>query len=142
MELEDYDLFLKIDDDDIYFSNYVRTTVSDFELHRWDYSGAASVGYLNGYRWRPATRLLSLGLGEEDRQLEIPEVMPPTTALSRTAINAILGLKDTSGIVDLEWRRHLALTPGIRMAARGESNFIYNVHGGNVSTGSCLESDA
>ncbi len=142
VSLFDYDLFLKIDDDDIYLRDYVRTVMYDFELRQWDYSGTVSNGYLNGYRWRPGTRLSSLGLGEEDHRLGIPDVMPPTTAFSRKAVCALHKLKSSGGVVDLQWRRHLARTPGIRMAARSDTNFIYNVHGGNISTGSCLESDA
>lgn len=36
-----YDLFSKIDDDDVYRADYVAGVVADFEEHRWDYSCAA-----------------------------------------------------------------------------------------------------
>ena len=77
--IEHYDLFLKIDDDDIYFSNYVADVVNDFELRAWDYSGSASDGHLNGHRLIDNS-FQSLGLADEDLELGIPEIMPPTLA--------------------------------------------------------------
>ncbi len=135
--IEDYDLFLKIDDDDIYFRNYVADVVSDFELRRWDYSGSSSEVHLNGHRV-VADCLQCLGLADEDRELGIPEIMPPTLALSRKAIRAMLEVHDSGGWEDVLWRRHLAKIAGMKMSVRPVSNFIYNIHGRNASTGSWL----
>jgi hypothetical protein len=134
-QLEDYDLFLKVDDDDIYLKDYVLGVVTDFEKNRWDYSGSCSRGHLNGYRWKPDAIMRGLGLAEQDFALGIPDVMPPTTAFSRRAIGAVLTLKD-NGSSDAQWRRHLARVPGLIMRVRDDRNFIYNVHGGNISTAS------
>lgn len=137
----DYDLFLKIDDDDIYLRQYVREVVDDFEVEHWDYSGAISSGVLNGYRWKPGVILTDLGLTAKDKAYEIPAVMPPTTAFSRKAIEAVFNLVDDGTPDDRQWRRYLAKTTGIKMMARRDRNFIYNVHGTNVTTSSWLESD-
>jgi len=131
--LQQYDLFLKVDDDDIYFSNYVEEVVKDFQERGWDYSGSSSDGYLNGARLVPQ-QLKSLGLTDEDHQLGIPEIMPPTIALSRKAALAILEVEDTGVSDDFLWRRHLGKIPGMKMCIRPQSNFIYNIHGGNIST--------
>jgi hypothetical protein len=128
-----YDLFLKIDDDDIYFRNYVEDVVRDFQERRWDYSGSPSDGYLNGARLI-AHQLKSLGLTEEDHQLGIPEIMPPTIALSRKAALAVLEVADDRVSDDFLWRRHLGRISGMKMSVRPQSNFIYNIHGANVST--------
>jgi len=136
--LQQYDLLLKIDDDDIYFSNYVEEVVRDFQERAWDYSGSSSDGHLNGARLVPQ-QLKSLGLTEEDHELGIPEVMPPTIALSRRAALAILEVKDTGAPDDFLWRRHLGKIPGMKMCVRPQSNYIYNIHGGNVSTRSFFE---
>ena len=141
VSIDQYDLFLKIDDDDIYFCEYVRGVVGDFQTRHWDYSGTMSNGYLNGFRWRPRSRLIGLGLDEQDVQLGIPEIMPPTAAFSRKAIEALLQMDDDGSIEDLQWRRHLARTQGMRMAARSDTNFVYNIHGGNLSMSDWLETD-
>ena len=133
--LDDYDLFLKIDDDDIYFSNYVAEVVKDFVALRWDYSGSHAEGYLKGPHLI-AQELSGLGLSEEDLKLAIPEMMPPTIALSRKAVRAIFDVDDTGEWEDFLWRQHLAKVSGIKMAVRRKSNFVYNIHGGNVSTAS------
>lgn len=137
--IDDYDLFLKVDDDDIYLKDYVLGVVRDFAKHRWDYSGAASRGHLNGCRWRPNTILTGLGLADDDTNIGIPDFMPPTIALSRRAISALRTLEDCGIFEDIQWRRHLSQVPGFVMAFRKDRNFIYNIHGDNASTGAHLE---
>jgi hypothetical protein len=66
--------------------------------------------------------------------------MPSSLALSRRGIEAIRNLHDTGEFEDGQWRRHLAKTPGIKMSVREDSGFIYNIHGGNLSTASLHES--
>ena len=34
--IEDFDLFLKIDDDDIYLKDYVKFIVQDYQKYLWD----------------------------------------------------------------------------------------------------------
>jgi hypothetical protein len=138
--LDRYDVFLKIDDDDIYLHDYVMNVVRDYESFKWDYSGSRSDGHLNGHRWRRNVVIASLGLSDEEHELGIPDVMPSSLALSRRGIQTTLNLHDTGEWEDVQWRRHLARTPGIKMSAREDSGFIYNIHGDNVSTGSWHES--
>jgi len=137
--LDRYDLFLKIDDDDIYLHDYVLNVVNDYESRRWDYSGSSSNGHLNGHRWRHNVVLASLGLSDEEHQLGIPDVMPSSLALSRRAVGRIFNLDDNGDWEDVQWRVHLARTPGIKMSVRKDSGFIYNIHGDNVSTGHFIE---
>ena len=139
IDIDDYDLFLKIDDDDIYFQSYVEDVVDDFAVNRWDYSGTCSQGLLNGHRWYPKKNQRDLGLAQEDIDLGIPRIMPPSAAFSRKAIRAILDAPGTDVIEDIHWRRILARTPGLIMAVRNDRNFVYNIHGGNMSTGSWLQ---
>jgi len=83
--------------------------------------------------------IASLGLSDEERQLGTPDIMPSSLALSRRAVERIFNLGDTGNWEDAQWRMPLARTPGIKMSVRDDSDFIYNIHGGNVSTGSWLE---
>ena len=132
VNIENYDLFLKIDDDDFYLRDYVIEVVRDFEARNWDSSGAMSNGCLVGSKWRPNV-MTSLGLGKEDTDLNIPAFMPATAAFSKKGICALLNLEDTGIFEDIQWRRHLAKIPEIRILARTHKNYIYNIHGQNFS---------
>jgi hypothetical protein len=146
IDIGNYDLFLKIDDD-FYLRHYVEEIVSDFEARRWDYSGTASRGLLNGRRWRQQHVQSDLGLAEIDLKLGVILYMPPTLALSRKAIAAIiaasteyLGSRARADYgPDIYWRRLLAQRSDLVGAVRTDRNFVYNIHGGNVSTGTWLE---
>jgi hypothetical protein len=136
--IDDYDLFLKVDDDDIYLTPYVETVVADFVANGWDYSGSHARSVLNGKLFLRNTTWKDLGMGPEDVALNVPHVMPPTVALSRRAVRAILAMEDSGTYEDIQWRRALASNPEFVLAVRDDSNFIYHVHGANVSTASFL----
>ncbi len=139
IDIEDYDVFLKIDDDDIYLHSYVKDVVDHFAAHRWDYSGSHSHGLLNGHRWLPQKIQRDLGLAQEDIDLRIPSIMPSSAAFSRKAIRAIFEAPGSDLIDDIYWRRVLARTPDLVMTVRNDRNFVYNIHGANLSTSSWLE---
>jgi hypothetical protein len=140
IEIGDYDLFLKIDDDDLYLRRYVEDIVSDFEARRWDYSGTASCGVLNGRRWRSQRVLSDLGLDAKlDLELGVISVMPPTLAFSRNAIAVIIAAPESREMEDVYWRRLLARRHDLVGVVRTDRNFVYNIHGGNLSSGTWLE---
>jgi hypothetical protein len=140
IDIGDYDLFLKIDDDDLYLRRYVEEIVSDFEARRWDYSGTATRGLLNGRRWREQHIQSDLGLAEIDLELGVIPFMPPTFALSRKAVAVIIAASpEHRQIEDVYWRRLLARRRDLVGAVRTDRNFVYNIHGGNLSTGTWLE---
>lgn len=64
---------------------------------------SASEGHLNGHRL-DANSLQCLGLDDEDRELGITEIMPPTLALSRTALRAVLDVQDNGNREGVLWR--------------------------------------
>jgi hypothetical protein len=136
--LDDYDLFLKVDDDDIYLRSYVAEVVADFVANRWDFSGTHSHGLLNGRRWLPEYRQEDLGVEFEDLELQVPCIMPPTIALSRRALDVALASEDQGLFDDIQWRRAIARRRELVMAHRSDRNFVYNIHGENASTGSWL----
>ncbi len=135
-QIDHYDLFLKVDDDDVYLQDYVLGVVRDFERHSWDYCGGPSRGHLNGFRWKPNGVLTGLGLAEGEKKLGIPDIMPPTLALSQRALRSLTLIKDNGKFEDSQWRRHLVQVPGMIMTSRDEQHFIYHIHGENISTGS------
>ena len=139
VNIEDYDLFIQVDDDDIYFAEYVQAVVDDFVENNWDYSGSRSLGILMGANYDKETEIPSLGLNAKEEALGIPEIMPPTLAMSRKVVRALGDIVDNDIYHDPQWRRHLAQISGIKMAIRGEAQFVYNVHGENASTSMWLQ---
>lgn len=138
VDLVDYDLFLRVDDDDIYLSEYVAGVVADFVANRWDYSGTHSHGVLNGHRWHSDQMLSDLGPDGPHEGAPVPGIMPGTAAFSRRAIDAVLGAPDNGTNGDQQWRVSIAKTELV-MRLRHDENFIYNIHSGNMSTGSWLK---
>lgn len=138
-----YDLFCKVDDDDVYRTNYIEGVVRDFLRYRWDCSGTWSNGVIKGKRWLPQERWSSLGISAFDRQLGVIDVMPPTFAFSRRGIECILGLVDDAESIELDWQpgdhedvlwRRAIARAGLERHVREESDFSYHIHGRNVST--------
>ncbi len=137
--LEDYDLFLKIDDDDVYRRTYVENIVEDFEKNHWDLSGEHSVGTINGIYWKPHHTMENMGL-EQD---EMCCGMGSTWAFSRAAINAIVNLElNPCWFEDRLWKHHLENNPDFTLHCRGDTpqNYHYHIHGENTSSGHWLES--
>jgi hypothetical protein len=66
--------------------------------------------------------------------------MPPTLAFSRKAIAGIIAASpEYQRFEDVYWRRLLAQRRDLVGVVRTDRNFIYNIHGGNLSTGTWLE---
>jgi hypothetical protein len=144
---ERYDLFCKIDDDDIYRLNYIEEVVADFGRDRWDYSGTHSDGRINGSRWLSDQPMTGVGLSDIDRTLGVKEVMPPTMAFSRRGIECIRKLDTVPVPAELEWTMQgnedsvwvrTLVRLGLRQSVRAQSNFTYHIHGTNISTGDWL----
>lgn len=134
--IDDYDLFLKIDDDDIYKTGYVAEVVTDFIKNKWDFSGTFSNGLLHDNHWLPNQKHKSLGLQQEDIDLGVLEMMPPSYALSRNGIKKIQQAEiDPTDTVfeDILWRRLLTEDPQIKVQLRAKSSLIYQVHDKNFS---------
>jgi hypothetical protein len=133
-DLDDYDLFLPIDDDDFYGRRYVEHCVEDFEANRWDFSGCYSHGAVVNGNWQPDIVWKSLGLNARDQELGVPEMMPASYAFSRTALDVIMGLiDDGSNWADVQWRWALCADPSIKVGVRAQTDFVYHRHGANAS---------
>jgi hypothetical protein len=134
IDLDAYDLFLWVDDDDYYRRHYVEGCVADFEQNGWDFSGAHSHGAVIDGRWVGDLVWEGLGLNARDQDLGIPDTMPPTYAFSRRAIDVVSALTD-DGVnwVDAQWRWALYEDPAIRTAVRDQTDFSYHRHRANAS---------
>jgi len=131
----DYDLFLKIDDDDIYRRNYVRHVAIDHQKHGWDFSGTHAQGLIDGPKWGRMNCVSQLGMEPEDISLGVIEMMPSSYAFSRKALNVIRGIPTAiDKNEDILWRRKLTADEGIKVHRREHSGMAYHLHGKNVST--------
>lgn len=130
--VQDYDIFLKIDDDDFYFPDYVKSVVDSWFAQRWDFSGSHSDGMMKGEEWQRVRLLHSLGEGRGDEG--VIKVMPPTMAFSRAAIQKILSIPEPeTKWEDKAWRQLMAKERQLKSEVRKAAPFMYNLHGGNIS---------
>lgn len=131
---ESYDLFVKIDDDDIYRTHYIESIVESYKTHAWDFSGTVAHGVLNGSNWDLKQTIEDLRDRTEPETPERPYMMPPTFAFSKKAIELLMQIQDIQGWEDPVWFDTLTETPGIVVHKREQSHFSLHIHGQNVST--------
>ena len=132
---DDYELFLKIDDDDVYRRDYVHNVVEDYRVNGWDFSGGHAQGLIDGPKWGPLNRVSQLGMEPEDIRLGVPEMMPSSYAFSRKALDVIKAIPATiDRNEDILWRRTLTGNAHIKTHIRQHSGMAYHLHGKNVST--------
>ena len=131
---EDYDLFVKIDDDDIYRTHYIESIVESYKTNKWDFSGTVANGVLNGNKWDLTQTIEDLRDRTEPETAERPYIMPPTFAFSRKAIQLLMELDDIEGWEDPVWFDTLTRNPDITVHKREQSHFSLHIHGNNVST--------
>ena len=139
-DINDFDLFIKIDDDDIYLKDYVEKLVSDFEERQWDFSGSASAGIINGANYEPNQHSY---LNKVELESRCMHFMPGTYAFSRKAINFIIETGNNwqwnNKYEDKLWLDWLLEHPELTVNDRKPYGYIYNIHGSNFSTHHLLD---
>ncbi|WP_242221213.1 glycosyltransferase [Bacillus cereus group sp. BfR-BA-01380] len=123
-----YDIYIKIDDDDIYKKDYVKTIIEYFETHKCDVL-SSQVGYqLNNY-FLSKGNYGSLGGHFPNNNF----LMPATFAFSHKAYQVLLKIQDNNGYEDLQWRTAWS-TCGLKdHNVDNSSNIIWHIHGKNIS---------
>lgn len=123
-----YDIYIKMDDDDIYKKEYVKTIVDYFDEYGCDIV-SSPIGYqLNNY-------FMSKG---DYRSLggDFPEhhyLMPATFAFSHKAYQVLLGIKDNWNFDDLQWRAAWSTCGLEDHNVDNSRNLIWHIHGRNTS---------
>ena len=100
--------------------------------NKWDFSGSFSDGVILNEKWQEKRKLYKLG--EDIPKLDIPDMMPGTYAFSKKAISILSKLSNIEGYEDPAWRKELSNHRDISIQFRQSSNYIYNIHGKNIST--------
>lgn len=132
--LDDYDIFIKIDDDDIYKKNYVKNIVDYFEKAEVDIISSKVILQLNGNTLIKVNQH-DLGGNPEGCNFKIPA----TFAFNRKALNLILKINDNYGFEDNMWRDMWCGKCNIG-EIDNTNEFIWHIHGKNISTSDFLKS--
>lgn len=139
IDIEKYDLFFKIDDDDIYKPKYVNNSIESYCQDKWEYSGGHSNGILLGNSYKKGL-LTSLCIDPtvEEIKNKVVFYMPSTLALTKKAVRKILELKEVDYYEDITWRNVL-WNSGFKFRLRDTTqDYTYVVHGENISTAGWL----
>lgn len=132
---QDFDLFVKIDDDDIYKSNYIQTIVNYFDSNTVDIASTFISNQLNGH---------TIYRGHYDNLGNKPEHpdfhMPMTFAFNGMALDLITDITDFYHWEDMIWRDKWTEAGLIHGTVPNDENVIWYIHGKNISTFSFLKS--
>ena len=132
-DYESYDLFIKMDDDDIYKSKYVENIVKLFTDNPDVDAVSSKIGYqLNGYIIdKSENGYDNLGGNPGNSTYH----MPMTFAFNKKGFDAIkdLTINDVSGHDDLMWRIAWENNGLNHMAVLNKDEIIWNIHGDNAS---------
>lgn len=135
-DYESYDLFIKMDDDDIYKQDYAWNIMSFFTNNPdVDIVSSEITLQLNG------TDVYIVDAKDLGGNTDVDYKMPMTYAFNKKALNAIINLeeKDLIGFDDLTWRM-IWKAYGLKHAVvNNAEEIIWHIHGNNVSTSSFLK---
>ena len=130
----DFDIFVKIDDDDIYKKDYVKTIVQAFEDEDVDIVSSRQRVQLNGTKIR---HMNQHNLGANPDKYDF--AMPMTFAFNRKALALILPLHELYHYEDKIWRDVWAKNHLKHREIDNTRNTVWHIHGNNVSTSSFLK---
>lgn len=136
---ESYDLFIKMDDDDVYKKNYVRNIVNMFERNSdIDVVSTKITNQLNGITMIPSiTKYNHLGAIPKGTDYK----MPMTLGFNKKALDIVMSIPDNKVIAndDLLWRFNWT-DNNLKHAEVDNSNqIVWYIHGRNISTSSFLK---
>jgi len=132
-DFNNYDLFVKIDDDDIYKKDYIKTIVDFFNNNPTVDIVSSKIKYqLNGDILRQVS---ASNLGGNPEGCEFN--MPPTFAFNKKGLSYILEANRTYGYEDNMWRDSWCGNCNIA-EINNQENIIWHIHGKNISTSSFL----
>lgn len=134
----DYDLFFKIDDDDIYTKKYIEQSIELFNSNNCDIMSYVSNIHINN-RVLKNNKISQIGKWQKDLESDIHFGMPSTFIFNKKACDIIrnIDIKTSNSIHKFEdgawkqlWRKHK-----LRSVIIDDKNlFIYNIHKNNISS--------
>lgn len=134
---EQYDIFIKMDDDDIYKKDYVKNVVETFKNNP-DISTTSSriSTQLNGVLMFIGRNYDNLGGNPNNSNYH----MPMTFAFNRKGLDCILNIpnEEVGWNDDMLWRIHWEKEGLKHLPTDNKNNIIWNIHGNNISTSNFL----
>ena len=135
---EQYNLFIKIDDDDIYSPNYISTMLKEYKKHKIDILSCSTKHQINGANIQTGN-FASIGVWQKDTESSVKFGMPFTYVFNKRALAALLKttnqeLAKIHHFEDPGWRtkwREAGLTSYV-LGSCPEAT--YNIHGKNTSS--------
>jgi hypothetical protein len=129
----DYDLFIKIDDDEIYKQNYVQNIVDFMSANDCDICSSKVNWQLNGFN---VFKVEQNNFGGNPEGSDY--AMPPTFSFNRKALKCLLNISELVGWEDTLWRKAW-VDEGLKHKILDNTiDVIWHVHGQNISTHSML----
>lgn len=139
---KDYDVFVKVDDDDFYKKDYVKNIVKTFTKNpEVDVVSTKIIYQLNGNKLI-GNIMLHDNLGGNPGGTDY--CMPMTFAFNRRALDvleSITSIEVSHNNDDLAWRYKWADAKIVHQEVDNCEEVIWHVHGKNTSTGSFLRTD-
>ena len=135
-DYETYDLFIKVDDDDIYKKDYVKNIIQSFQKDETiDILSSKAKYQLNGYN---VYHGLYRNLGGNPEKYDF--MMPPTFAFNKKALDCIIPTNNIypDNFEDIAWRNIWAQHTLIHKEVDNTMNWIWHIHGKNISTSNFL----
>lgn len=135
----DYDVFVKMDDDDVYKKDYIKNIVETFEKNPGiDIVSSKIKSQLNGIRiFKNHFGYDNLGGNPNNSTYH----MPMTFAFNIKALNCIIDTpeKEINWNDDLMWRNIWEKNNLNHLAVDNSEEIIWHIHGKNISTSSFLK---
>lgn len=133
----DYDLFCKIDDDDIYHKNYITKSIEYFKTHKCDILSYIPQHHINNGKIKGSIE--SIGKWQPDINSPIKFGMPPTYIFNKKACNIIMNISSQQSrsihfFEDGSWREYWRKYKLISHVIDNDNVFVYNIHKDNVSS--------
>jgi len=140
----DYDLFFKIDDDDIYRKNYIEKSIEYIKNNTTDILSYISNKHINNGILK--NQIKSIGVWEQDTKSNIKFGMPSTFIFNKKACDLIknISIAESKKIHRFEdgawkqtWRKHNLVSTVVT----DQDVFIYNIHKFNTSATFLLDEE-
>mgnify|MGYP001322484822 CR=1 FL=1 len=133
-DLDQFDLFLKIDDDDLYRTDYVKHIVEDYLHYQWDFSGIPSTYLLQKDQIKFIKSCFHKDKSEATNT-QLDQAMPGTYCFSRKAIQTIIDVGQdynwTHMYEDAFWLKWICESKQLVCRLRDHQDYTYNMHGQN-----------
>lgn len=133
-----YNLYIKIDDDDIYKNKYLSTVITAYKKHKKDILSCTLNSSINGQKIN-LEQFESIGKWQPDLDSKVKFGAPCTYVMNQSAMNILLNMTDEEvraihPFEDPAWRTKWREAKLTSYVIKNCPEAIYNIHGKNCSS--------